>query len=335
MTRRAPLTASAGPESSDPPLDYAARTEPDPLEANLSGPSPADLSVVVSNRGFVAVRCSSIVVDLPVGSRPRDLLATGTGIEASVTTPGWAKTGETAGPDQARFEFRPVSGEAEIAADPVTFTFTGLSVNSAVGVAYPRITETSATGQDPLLPRERFVRLPKFPAGASAAPSAGTNLRVYAGERPDDGQPPAVRVPHGSKVTVVWDPAPNVVRRLHHQDQAAGAEIAEGQTSLVCGPLYRETTFTLQTVAQVEGQPVSRYDSCTVQVDVPEYPMVILPNGSLSDVASAGLRITSPVRVAETLTTEEPFTFSGRPPSAAGRWTPRGSKRAPHGSPVP
>lgn len=308
MTRAA-LTSPAEHGGDEPPLDYGSRTRPDPLEANLSEPSTADLSIVVSNRGFVEVRCSSIVVDLPVGGRPRDLLATGTGIEASVTTPGWTKAGETVGPGQARFEFQPVSGEAVIAADPVSFTFNDISVNSAVGVAYPRITETSAIGQDPLLPRERFIRLPKFPTGVSDRPTAGTNLRVYAGERPADDQPPAVRVPHGSKTTVTWDAAPNVVRHLHYQDQATGTEIGPGQTSVVCGPLHRETTFTLQTVSQAGGEPITRYDSYTVQMDVPDYPSVTLPNGSLSDVSSSGLRITSPVAVGETLTLKEPFTF--------------------------
>ncbi|MFI9271382.1 hypothetical protein ACIGXM_11805 [Kitasatospora sp. NPDC052896] len=294
------------PPAAAPLLDHAVRTDPEPLEANLSGPSPADLRVVVSNSGNVAVRCTSIVIELPVGSRPRDLASTGVGIEASTTTPGWVRTGQTVSPTQARFEFEPSTDEAAvITEDPLTFKVDRVPVNSSVGVAYPLITETSAIRQDTPQAREGYARLPKFPAGTTATLPVGTNLRVHVGEQPIEGRPPAVRVPHGSKVTVAWNPARDVVRHLHYEDKEAGTPIAEGATQLVCGPLYRETTFTLQTVSQVNGQPVSRYDSFTLQVDVPEYPRVNLPNGTLGHVDPPGLTITSPVRTEKLLTVKE------------------------------
>ncbi|MFI6847811.1 hypothetical protein OG535_29335 [Kitasatospora sp. NBC_00085] len=303
----APSAARTVPPAAAPLLDHAVRTDPDPLEANLSGPSPATLRVVISNSGNVAVRCTSIVIELPVGSRPRDLASTGVGIEASTTTPGWVRTGQTVSHTQARFEFEPSTDEAAvITEDPLTFKVDCVPVNSAVGVAYPLITETSAIRQDTPEPRAGHARLPKFPAGTTATLPVGTNLRVYAGEQPIEGRPPAVRVPHGSKVTVAWNPARDVVRHLHYEDQETGTPIDESKPpKLVCGPLYRETTFTLQTVSQVGGQTVSRYDSFTLQVDVPEYPRVTLPNGSLGHVDPPGLQITSPVRTEKPLTVKE------------------------------
>ena len=303
--------SSAAPtlsRAAEPLLDHAIRTRPEPLTASASG-SPVELWLTVSTE-FVAVRCTSIVIELPVGNRPRDLVATGDGIEALALTPGWSVASEDVGPTRARFEFRPAPEAEVIREDPVSFKLEGVVVNPSVGVAYPSVIETSATVQETPVPREGFVRLPKFPAGATGSKPVGTNLRVYAGEESIAGRPPAVRVPYGGKVTVAWNPLRDVVQHLHYEDRDAGTAIRDGQTQLVCGPLHRETTFTMQTVSQVGGQPVNRYDTYTVQVDVPEYPRVTLPNGSLRDVGSAGLRITSPVTTAKTLTVKEAMAAS-------------------------
>jgi hypothetical protein len=301
----APPTA---PAATDPLLDHAVRTKPDPLEANLSGPSVAELGVIVSNGGNFAVRCTAIVIELPVGTRPRDLVATGVGIVATVSTPGWTRTSQNVGPTQARFEFKPTAGEAVITEDPVSFKLTGVPVNSAVGVAYPRITETSAKGQDTPVTRTGFARLPKFPAGTTATFPVGTNLRVYAGEAPIAGRPPAAIVAQGSKVTVAWNAAQGVVRHLHYRDQDAGIPITDGQTRMVCGPLVRETTFTVQTVSQIGGQTVVRYDAFTVQVDVPEYPKATVANGRFGGSLLGSTTITSPVAMAKTLTVNHAIT---------------------------
>ncbi|WP_439678221.1 hypothetical protein [Embleya sp. MST-111070] len=308
----APSAARPPQAATEPLLDHAVRTNPERLLADLSQPSNADLAVTVSNGGHVAVRCTSIVIELPVGTRPRDLAATGAGITATTTTPGWALTNEDTSPTRARFEFTPTAGEAVITTDPVSFKLTRIPVNSAVGVAYPRVVETSATGQNTPEPRERYVRLPKFPTGTTTSFPVGTNLRVYAGQEPIDGRPPAVRVPHGSRVTVAWNPLQGVTRHLHWTDHETGTPVPidpndPGHAQMVCGPLYRETTFTLQTVSQIGGQPVNRHDTFTLQVDAPEYPRVTLPNGTLGDVDSAGLRITAPVKTAKLLTVKEPM----------------------------
>ncbi|MFI6986576.1 hypothetical protein ACIBSV_49660 [Embleya sp. NPDC050154] len=300
--------ADTAPTATEPLLKHAVHTIPDPLEANLSGPpSPAQIRVVLTNGGNKAVRCTSIVIELPVGTRPRDLAATGQGIVATATTEGWTAAAPDVGADRVRFAFTP-STAAEIITDrAVSFKIENVPVNRAVGVAYPRIVETSATGADTPVARTGFARLPKFPAGTTATFPVGTNLRVHAGEHASiEGLPPAVSVPHNSKVTVAWNPAPGVVRHLHYRDQADGTPIPDGHTTMVCGPLVRETTFTLQTVSQIGGQPVSRYDAFTLQVDEPEYPKTTVANGRFATLpAGAATRITSPVSITKALTVTE------------------------------
>ncbi|MYS80769.1 hypothetical protein [Embleya scabrispora] len=265
--------------------------------------------MTVSNGGHTAVRCTSLAVELPIGTRPRDLVTTAQGIEATTTTPGWSRPTREVDANRVRFEFVPSTPEdGIITEDPVEFVLTGVPVNNTVGVAYPRIVETSAKGQDAPVARTRFARLPKFPAGTTTTLPVGTNLRVYAGEAPIDGRPPAVSVRPGSKVTVAWNPAHGVVRRLHHRDQQDGEIIPDGVTQMVCGPLLRETTFTVQTVSQVDGT-VNRYDSITVQVDVPQYPKVTIANAVLAGpLPNSVIRIESPATVAGTLSVKEAIT---------------------------
>ncbi|MEU0939030.1 hypothetical protein [Embleya sp. NPDC005971] len=304
-----PTTAPAVSTATEPLLDHIVRANPDPLEANLSGPSePARMRVTVSNGGHTAVRCTSLAVELPIGTRPRDLITTAEGIDATITTPGWTPAPRDVDANRIRFEFVP-SPEAETITDePVEFTLTGIPVNNAVGVAYPRIVETSAKGQDTPVPRTAFARLPKFPAGTTTTFPVGTNLRVYAGEEPIAGRAPAVSVPWGSKVTVAWNPAQGVVRRLHHRDRPDGELIPADATSTVCGPLVRETTFTVQTVSQIGGT-VSRYDSFTVHVDEPQYQKVTIADGVLAGpLPDSAIRIESPTSVAKTLAVTKAIT---------------------------
>ncbi|MFG2847081.1 hypothetical protein ACGF12_28485 [Kitasatospora sp. NPDC048296] len=154
-----------------------------------------------------------------------------------------------------------------------------------------------------------MVRLPKFPAATGPSLPVGANLRAYPGENPSASQAPVAQVPHGSKVTVKWNRTAGVVRHLHYRDQDQGTPIDVDKDHLVCGPLYQDTTFTLQTVSQAGGQPITRYDSLTVTVDTPAHPKLTLPNGRLDSSAADGLHIATAAKANQTLTVQETADF--------------------------
>ena len=70
-------------------LTYALLTSPDPLQADATG---ATLTLVASNNGLRVVRCTQIVVILPVGPNAKDLTADATG-----SRPRWPPAGPPPG----------------------------------------------------------------------------------------------------------------------------------------------------------------------------------------------------------------------------------------------
>ncbi|MFF4285612.1 hypothetical protein ACFY0R_09830 [Streptomyces sp. NPDC001633] len=290
--------------TAEPLLTHALYTDPNPLESNASGPTEATVTLLVTNSGWNPVRCTGITVSLPVGQRARDLASSAQDVNASSVPEGWEAAPPTRTNKFVRFAFTPPGGSTVITDSSLRFEFFPVPVNSTVGVSYPEVTETTATGDEQPEERDVALRLPKFPVGIRSGKVTGTNLAVFA-EKHTEGDPPLVRVARGSKVTVAWSPAPGLARFLHWEDNDTGTEIADGAGSLVCGPLLQDTTFTLQTVSQAGGEPTNRYDSVTVAVDVPSHPQITVRDGEVPVNLSTPMHINGPLTIKQSLTCKD------------------------------
>ncbi|QRX89942.1 hypothetical protein [Streptomyces noursei] len=284
-----------------PLLTHSLYTDPDPLESNPSGPTEAKITLLVSNGGWSEVRCTGITVTFPVGQRARDLAATSQDVIATSKPDDWEAADPIRTNRFVRFTFTPSGGCTVITDKSLRFDFFPMAVNSTVGVSYPEVTETTATGEESPEERPAILRLPKFPVGIRSGAVTGTNLAVFA-EKHTEADPPLVRVARGSKVTIAWKPAPGLARILHWEDSDTGTEIADGAGSLTCGPLLRDTTFTLQTVSEAGGETVNRYDSVTVAVDVPSYPKFTVPGEVGTPDPSMPLHIDGQLTIGQSLT---------------------------------
>lgn len=282
-------------------LTHRFYTDPDPLESNPSGPTEAEITLLVTNGGWSPVRCTGITVTFPVGQRARDLAASSQNVNATSVQEGWEAEDPIRTNRFVRFAFTPPGGSTVITDEPLRFDFFPVAVNSTVGVSYPEVTETTATEGEPPEERPVTLRLPKFPVGVRSGAITGTNLTVFP-EQHTEADLPLVRVARGSKVTVTWKPAPGLARILHWKDSDTGTEIADGAGSLVCGPLLRDTTFTLQTVSQAEGETTNRYDSVTVPVDVPSYAKITVPGEVDTPDPSTPMHIDGQLTIRQSLT---------------------------------
>ncbi|MFD9206408.1 hypothetical protein ACFVZM_09000 [Streptomyces sioyaensis] len=284
-----------------PLLTHSFYTDPDPLESNPSGPMDTEVTLLVTNGGWSPVRCTGITVTFPVGQRARDLAASSQAVNATAVPDGWEAADPIRTNRFVRFAFTPSGGSTVITDKSLRFDFFPMAVNSTVGVSYPEVTETTAIGDEPPEERPVILRLPKFPVGVRSGAVTGTNLTVFP-EQHTEANAPLVRVARGSKVTIAWKPAPGLARILHWQDSDTGTEIADGAGSLVCGPLLRDTTFTLQTVSQAEGETTNRYDSVTVTVDVPSYAKITVPGEVGTPAPSLPVHVDGQLTIRQSLT---------------------------------
>ncbi|MFG2530422.1 hypothetical protein [Streptomyces sp. NPDC048516] len=284
-----------------PLLTHSFYTDPDPLESDPWGPTEAEVTLLVTNGGWSPVRCTGITVTIPVGQRARDLAASSQNVNATSVPDGWEAEDPIRTNRFVRFAFTPSGGSTVITDRSLRFDFFPMAVNSTVGVSYPEVTETTATGDEPAEERPVILKLPKFPVGVRSGAATGTNLAVFP-EQHTEADLPLVRVARGSKVTIAWKPAPGLARILHWKDSDTGTEIADGAGSLVCGPLLRDTTFTLQTVSQAEGETTNRYDSVTVAVDVPSYTKITVPGEVGTPAPSTPMRVDGQLTITESLT---------------------------------
>ncbi|RJQ83877.1 cupredoxin domain-containing protein [Amycolatopsis panacis] len=279
-----------------PILTRAVHTEPNPLTADLAGPTPSKITIVLSNKTRKPVVCQRVSVILPVGIGGSHLTDDPRAVTVKPPTDAW-QCQRTVTNRHVRFDITPPDGTTVIpVGDAEQFKIADIAVNSAAGVCYPEVEEiTALEGEDPV-PRSRAERLPKFPAGKRAPHHRATNLAVFAADA-KEGDPPVVRVTRGSSVKVTFTPAPGLARRLHWQDNNVGVPVNDGASWAECGPLERDTTFVLQTVSESGGTTDSRYDAVTVAVDVPLYPKVIVPPGGDFEVHHS-----SPLRIPNALT---------------------------------
>lgn len=292
------MTAEA---AATPLLTHRFYTAPDPLESDPSGPTEAEVTLQVTNRGLDPVRCAGITVTFPVGQRARDLAASSQNVNATSVPEGWEAADPIRTNRFVRFTFTPSGGSTVITDKSLQFDFFPMAVNSTVGVSYPDVTEVTATEDQQPESRPVTLRLPKFPVGVRSGAVTGTNLAVFP-EQHTEADLPLVRVARGSKVTIAWKPAPGLARILHWQDSDTGTELADGAGSLVCGPLLRDTTFTLQTVSQAEGETTNRYDSVTVAVEVPSYAKITVPGEVGTPAPSTPMHIDGQLTITESLT---------------------------------
>ncbi|AEW92671.1 MULTISPECIES: hypothetical protein [Streptomycetaceae] len=254
-------------------LTHTLYFEPDPPQAGSSDNADPTLNLLVTNGGWTIVRCTAIALQIPAGSRAKDLVADGSAVGVVSVPEGWSAREPVHTNKFARFTFVPDQGFADIAQQTLRFVLAPVPLNDEVGVAYPHVVETAAPqGQEPA-ERSVTLRMPKFPAGVRTRPQPGTNLAVFAPGH-EEGDAPVVRVAHGASVEVAFTAAPGLARTLHWRDSDRGDPVPDGADRVVCGPLTQDTTFTLQTVSEAGGETVSRYDTVTVAVDVPGHPEV-------------------------------------------------------------
>lgn len=269
------------PAPADTLLTHNLYFQPDPPEAGPSEDAEPTLNLLVTNGGWSIVRCTGITLEIPAGSRAKDLVSDGSVVKVDRVPEGWSAQDPIYTNRFARFGFVPDGGFADIAEQTLRFVLAPVPLNNEVGVAYPHVVETTAPQQEEPTERSVTLRMPKFPTGVRTRPQPGTSLAVFA-QGHEDGDPPVVRVANGASVDVVFTPAPGLARTLHWQDSDSGDRVPDGADRMVCGPLTQDTTFTLQTVSEAGGETVSRYDTVTVTVDIPSHPAVHITRGPTS-----------------------------------------------------
>lgn len=305
-----PITATEGAADAAPLLTRAVHTEPNPLQADPAAPVESELSVYLTNSTWNAIRCTGVTIVLPMGRGPQQIAASHETIAVTPPTADW-DVQTTRLNTYVKYDFTPPGGSIDVEDEALHFRFAALPVNSAVGVCYPDVVEVTASGGEEPVERSASLRVPKFPVGAhGTGPTATAGLVVYP-ESYTGSEPPVVRVARGSKVTVAFNPAPGLARRLHWRNSDIGDQVPDGADHLECGPLYQDTSFCLQTVSEAGGETISAYDTVTVAVDVPAYTLITVPDGVVTVAQPAPLNIPGELTVATSATFDTATTVTG------------------------
>ncbi|WP_439678220.1 hypothetical protein [Embleya sp. MST-111070] len=251
-------------------LDHALLTNPFPLQASppTGGPTSARLGLVVSAPPGDPVRCSKLVVEIPIGTSATSLVDTATGITATPPA-GWQQAIAST-PSTATVTFTPPGGEFEFDQDGAELAVEGLRVNTTPGNAKIRIVE-HVVGQTPTTLDCDITKGPYRPPIPAGSPNR-LSARRWAGTG-SVSPTPATQVAAGQKVTLTWQHRTGVERRLFTQPlNAAVADPGRDvslDTRFDSAPLVRPTTFTLRTKVTATGEVM--YDTVTVTVDSPTF----------------------------------------------------------------
>src|SRR4051794_31970324 len=84
--------------------------EPDPPETGPSENEEPTLNLLVTNGGWTTVRCTGITLEIPIGSRAKDLTADGSVVEAVTVPHGWSAQEPIRTNKFVRFPFVPDDG---------------------------------------------------------------------------------------------------------------------------------------------------------------------------------------------------------------------------------
>lgn len=289
-------------------LDYALTSNPFPLMASgaVGELVRAEMSLVISAAPGHEVLCRALEVRLPRGADTADaLVESADGIEVSPSDDYWEYEVESTA-STVSIVLTPKYDGFEFTNESLTVTMRGVGVNRHFGNSRLTIiedcvplgaTEAGPPGSLDVQPTSVTLTVEKVPYRPPA--DFGTPNRFSAHRAAGSGADgtPATLVSAGSQVTLRWQPATGVERRLFSQrltanDNDPGRDVSD--RSVLTTEIVRTTAFTLRTKVIATGQ--TSYDTVTVQVE---------------DPILAGLTVAGPLTVPESLTVRGTLAATG------------------------
>ncbi|GGX54861.1 hypothetical protein [Streptomyces noursei] len=271
------------------PLTSAVLTQPVPLTVGRE----ATLDIVIANSsGQQSVQCNQIIVVIPAGNLPQDLLPTGQKTRASTesTAGAWSFTrikedALNRVPDGERPTFSGTTKYGYQATPHKDAVHTFAKVKLHLVLEIPRVNDEVGTATIEVRSHVRnsddddwrweysFHQLGKYPARANLTPVA--NLHIVEGEA--DSKKIVTQISRDKKFTLKWD-GPDIAYTLYSPIFDGGCiQVAKNKKNDLChtieaGVITRDTTFVLQSTSQSGLHEQGSYLAITLTATEPTFP---------------------------------------------------------------
>ncbi|MCG8475380.1 MAG: hypothetical protein MI784_07905 [Cytophagales bacterium] len=215
--------------NTDTLLSYGMNSFPSPMQVNFNN---ACLNIAISPKNPEnQVWCSKIVFTLPIGLNAQDLTNDAQSIAVSVSSGHWEVSSITSG---GQVTMSPIHNTSQlIPNEGISIQFSQIYCNTANGTCELAITEHTALPGQYYSPKEKKLKLTKFPEGFWVGDFVSSKVNVRSGQ----------------SVTLSWKKSGagnlKIIFPTPSGEQKSVA-IEEGKTSWESGPLRQTTAFELQ-----------------------------------------------------------------------------------------